>query len=162
LPIGLEGAEALDELEPLWLALREHHGAAAPELGPLRALEESWAQRRAQYADWLTGPDAFVLIARRDDGRAVGYALVVLRPAGGPTWTGRGLRLADVETLSVMPEARGAGLGRQLLDAVAEHARTLGVEEVELTVIAQNADARRFYAREGFRETRVVLRRGLA
>lgn len=159
--IDREGPEAVGELEPLWLALREHHGEVAPELGPLQTPEESWRRRRADYVRWLEQPDSFVLVARDDDGHAVGYALVVVHDTGGSLWTGIGSRLADVETLSVLPEARGDGVGKRLLDAAAARARELGIPQLELTVVASNADARRFYEREGFFDAYVVVRRSL-
>lgn len=48
----------------------------------------------------------------------------------------------------VAPGHRGAGLGRLLLD----HLKQRFPEKLELTVFEPNADARRFYEREGFHE----------
>lgn len=47
--------------------------------------------------------------------------------------------------------ARGAGLGRQLVEAVIAHARTR-VELLQLTVISENTAARRLYAALGFEQ----------
>jgi ribosomal protein S18 acetylase RimI-like enzyme len=49
----------------------------------------------------------------------------------------------------VRPQARGAGLGGRLVEAVVEHARTR-VELLQLTVISENLAARRLYERFGF------------
>jgi hypothetical protein len=46
-------ASRIDRLQPLWLALREHHGSVTPEWGALRPAGESWARRRTTYADIL-------------------------------------------------------------------------------------------------------------
>lgn len=54
----------IDSLRPLWLALRDHYHAVAPELGPVRSDEDSWARRRADYARWLADEGAFCLVAR--------------------------------------------------------------------------------------------------
>lgn len=159
--ISREGPEAIPELEPLWLALQAHHGEVAPGFGPMRTPADSWAMRRARYEQWLAEPGAFVLVARGHDGRAAGYALVVLREHG-PSWTGAADRIGDVETLVVLPEARGHGLGHELLAAARAHLATLGVVQVQLTVVAPNAAARRFYAREGFGEAFLVLRRDVS
>jgi ribosomal protein S18 acetylase RimI-like enzyme len=51
----------------------------------------------------------------------------------------------------VRPAARQAGVGRRLVEAVIEHARTR-VEQVQLVVISENRAARRLYARLGFEE----------
>jgi ribosomal protein S18 acetylase RimI-like enzyme len=51
----------------------------------------------------------------------------------------------------VRPQARGAGIGARLVEAVIEHARA-HVELIELTVISENLAARRLYRRLGFEE----------
>jgi len=49
----------------------------------------------------------------------------------------------------VRPQARAAGIGRRLVEAVIEHARPL-VELIQLTVVSDNDGARRLYQRLGF------------
>ena len=51
----------------------------------------------------------------------------------------------------VRPEARGQGVGRALIGEVAARADRLGdIERINLTVIAENAGAKRLYERAGF------------
>jgi ribosomal protein S18 acetylase RimI-like enzyme len=121
----------------------------APELavlGEVRAEADSWAVRRELYEEWLGDPDAFVLIAESDGG-PVGYAMVQLR---GPeeTWA-TGDRVAELETLAVLPEHRGKGIGSALVERMHEELRRLGVDHFVVSVIASNADAVRFYERLG-------------
>ena len=146
--IGPEGPEAIEDVRALVLALKAHHADVAPELGDVRDDEEFWAIKRAQYAQQMAERGGTLLVARTDDGAVVGFAFVV-DEAVSPTWPGVAVH---VEDLSVAPHARGAGLGGRLMDAI--HAHAAG-REVRLFVLAQNARARRFYAREGFVE-RVV------
>jgi RimJ/RimL family protein N-acetyltransferase len=47
---------------------------------------------------------------------------------------------------------RGAGIAAKLLEAVTDHAREIGVRQLELAVTAENPAAYRFYEREGFAE----------
>lgn len=141
--------ERIDDLRPLWDSMRAHHAEVAPhleELGPRRAADESWALRRALYEQWLAESDAFVLIAEIEE-RPVGYALVRMR---GPeeTWT-TGDRVADIESLALLPDHRGEGIGSALLARMHEELRAEGVEHWGLGVIATNADAVRFYERQG-------------
>jgi ribosomal protein S18 acetylase RimI-like enzyme len=143
------GAELIPELRPLWESLHEHHAAIAPQLaalGPVRPPGDSWAVRRALYEEWLAEPDAFVCVAR-DAGRPVGYALVHMR---GPeeTWA-TGDRIAELETLAVLPEHRGRGIGSGLVEAVYDELGRLGVGHLGVGVIASNEDALRFYERLG-------------
>jgi ribosomal protein S18 acetylase RimI-like enzyme len=151
------GAELLGELEPLWLALVDHHHEIAPHLGPIREPADSWARRRAEYARWLEQQGSFVLVARDEDGRAVGYAMVVAHD-GSPTWRSPE-RAGEVETLSLLPAARGRGLGRALLDRAQEELRAAGIDELRLSVIATNERAVRFYEREGFAPMVTYMRR---
>jgi ribosomal protein S18 acetylase RimI-like enzyme len=139
------GAELIPELQPLWESLHHHHAAVAPHLaalGPERAPADSWAVRRGLYEEWLAEPDAFVCVARTE--RPIGYALVNMR-APEETWAVD--RIAELETLAVLPEHRGDGVGRALLDAVFDRLRELGVRHWAVGVIASNADAIRFYER---------------
>jgi GNAT superfamily N-acetyltransferase len=144
--VRLEPSE-IDRVEPLWNALREHHAAVAPNLGPTREREDSWRRRRAQYENWLSEPDSFVLVAERAKILAA-YALVHIR-TGSPTWP-LSERTGELETLSILPSERNHGVGGALLSAVREHLRDLGVSELALHVVAGNDDAMRFYERHGF------------
>jgi ribosomal protein S18 acetylase RimI-like enzyme len=141
------GAERIPDLEPLWHALAEHHAEIAPQLGPTRALAETWRRRREHYERTFAGsPATFVLVAERD-GHPVGYALV--SPAS-PSQTWEIDRAANVETLAVLPSERGAGIGSALLDRVREEIRAEGYTHWGLATAATNEAAIRFYRRQGF------------
>ena len=136
----------IELVEPLWNALREHHASVAPELGPPRPRGESWLRRRAEYEGWLRTA-GFMLVAECSD-ELVGYAMVHLRD-GSATWP-LSEHAGELETLSVLPEHRGKGVGSLLLDAVRSQLNALGATELSLHVVASSDDARRFYERHGF------------
>jgi ribosomal protein S18 acetylase RimI-like enzyme len=120
----------------------------------LRALEESpsafgttFAEARerpdAWWVDWAqrsaeSGEQAMFLAWR--DGEAVGIAGTFAREDGA--W--------QVISMWVDPEARGGGVGRKLLDAVAGFARERGAAEILLSVTDGNDAARALYERYGF------------
>jgi GNAT superfamily N-acetyltransferase len=148
LEIEKAGLERLEELRPLWESLHEHHASVAPDLkaiGSVRAASDSWEVRRTRYRQWLAESDAFALIAEVA-GRPVGYAVVHMR---GPeeTWTTG--QVAELETLTVLPELRGRGVGTALVEQVFRELRRLGVIHFTVGVIASNTDAVRFYERLG-------------
>ena len=58
---------------------------------------------------------------------------------------------ADVEEVSVRPEAEGRGLGSALLEAAADWARTEGLDGVTLTTFRDVPWNAPFYERRGFR-----------
>jgi|EndMetStandDraft_8_1072994.scaffolds.fasta_scaffold110269_3 GNAT superfamily N-acetyltransferase len=143
------GIERIDDLQPLWESLHDHHATVAPhleQLGPVRTPDQSWAVRRELYEEWLSEPDAFVLLAEVNR-EPIGYALVHLR---GPeeTWT-TGDRIGVLETLAVLPDERGRGVGTALFERIYAELRTLGVKELQVAVISKNAEALRFYERHG-------------
>jgi ribosomal protein S18 acetylase RimI-like enzyme len=150
------GWDAIERVAPLWEALRQHHVAVVPAL-PAQPPDRSWQVRRALYEHVLRDPDAFVLVAV-DGGTDVGYALVALHEGPDDTWV-TGDRIAEVETLSVLPSARGRGVGSALLDRVDVELERLGVHDLRIAVVPSNADAVRFYERRGLRPFLTVLGR---
>jgi ribosomal-protein-alanine N-acetyltransferase len=60
------------------------------------------------------------------------------------------LDTCELRRIAVLPEARGQGLGRDLLLAVIAHARSRGCVRVELEVASTNAEAIGLYRRAGF------------
>jgi len=142
-PLGLD-AEAF---RPLWEAAVEYHGLLdGPEPPPLPV----WEHERAWLRRALRGGDrGFVAVA--DDGdELVGYARVVLRSGGLGIWP-RAAVVGELTTLSVAAPLRGGGVGGRLVEAVD---RELAVRDVCVMFVSfwpQNAAARRFYERHGFR-----------
>jgi len=147
--IGRAAATDIDRLEPLWKALHARHRSVDPRLPgiPIRGEEDAWARRRDLYAIWLAEKDAFLLTAERG-GIVVGYALAHMHDAD-ESWDTGG-RFGVLESLSVLPGMRGRGLGRRLMHAVYGELRRLGIQTLEIGVVAANDGARRFYEREGF------------
>lgn len=141
-------ATSIDELAPLWSELLSHHVAAAPhlgELGEVRAAPESWAIRRAEYRSWLNEPHSKILTVSEHN-RLLGYAFVRVVPAAG-SWK-LGEHIGVLETLVVAAEARGRGLGRQLIEAAERHCHTHGASIMRISVIEGN-NAQGFYTRRG-------------
>ena len=99
---------------------------------------------KARLADDLAAnPQAFSLLARLDD-RAVGLANCFM---GYSTFAAA--QLVNIHDLAVLPEARGAGVGKALLQAVEAEALKRGACKITLEVLSGNP-ARRLYAREGY------------
>jgi GNAT superfamily N-acetyltransferase len=59
--------------------------------------------------------------------------------------------VAEIETLSVLPAERGAGVGSALLDRSDSELEAIGVADVMIGAFVTNADAIRLYERRGFR-----------
>jgi len=66
-------------------------------------------------------------------------------------------RRGHIETLIVARAQRRRGIGRALMSAATEWARSMGAHQLLLTVWAGNDDAERFYAALGYRTISQVL-----
>lgn len=97
-------------------------------------------------ADWPRQTDLGVVAEAR--GRPVGAAWLRFLPASDP---GYGFVAADVPelTIGVAASWRGRGVGRALLRAVADEARSAGVERISLSVERKNY-AQKLYSSEGY------------
>jgi GNAT superfamily N-acetyltransferase len=119
--------------------------------------EESSQSERA-WRDWAAGRwrggTAVVHAVRDEDGTLVGTATGAEYEADPA--------VAHVYAMWVAPDARGAGVGRALLDSVEAWARDRGCGRLALTVTETNASARAFYGACGFVESgdRSPLREG--
>jgi ribosomal protein S18 acetylase RimI-like enzyme len=151
----------LDAVAPLWIAVHHQHTQTMPELAPYVGDDETWRVRRALYEELLAKPDTLLLMVVVDD-RAVGYALAHVLDRDDTwipdTWV-TGPRIGEIESLSVLPELRGSGIGSELLDRLEAHLRERGVEDLILGALAGNVDAIRLYERRGYRPTWLYLSR---
>ncbi len=60
--------------------------------------------------------------------------------------------LINIHDLAVSPAHRGHGIGRKLLDAIADKGRTIGCCKLTLEVLENNRRARQLYEATGFRQ----------
>ncbi len=118
---------AIDELT--WSAA---NSPAPPPEGP-----------RAFFGERLDPADALVAEV---DGVVAGYA--ALRATALPSHA----HVLEINGVAVHPAAGGRGVGRRLVEAAVEEARSRGARKVTLRVLGPNAAARRLYARCGFVE----------
>jgi ribosomal protein S18 acetylase RimI-like enzyme len=154
-------AADIPRLEPLWAAVHHQHQASMPELGPYVSDEITWRERRKLYEELFRKPDTFLVLASIGD-RLVGYALTHMTPVRetwiADTWE-TGDRIAELESISVLPEHRGAGIGSALLDAVHKELDSVGIEDVIIGALPGNEGAIRLYERFGYRPTWLYLSR---
>lgn len=141
------GFDRLDDIEPLWRALRDHHVAVASTVAPVRSPQESWKRRRAEYVGWLADSSAVLFLAEQ----LVPIGYLMLRITHGPTTWAVGDRIAEVETWSVLASARDRGVGKLLMAAARREARERGAGALSVALVHTNDGAKRFYEREGFR-----------
>ncbi|BAS26747.1 GNAT family N-acetyltransferase [Limnochorda pilosa] len=134
----------------LWKSLRLQALADSPNAfgstldGERQQIDSHWTELIASSS--LADRD--FLLAERD-GRPVGMARV--GPSEGDA------SQAGLFSMWVMPSERGLGVGRALVDAAIDWARSKGVSEVILHVTEGNDEAKRLYLSSGFIGTGVRL-----
>ncbi|MFE1309792.1 GNAT family N-acetyltransferase [Streptomyces sp. NPDC058755] len=79
------------------------------------------------------------------DGRIVGYVRL-----GFPTSLAANAHVRQIQGLAVHDDARGRGVGRALIRAAIEEARSRGARRITLRVLGHNTLARGLYESEGF------------
>lgn len=88
--------------------------------------------------------DGLQLIARAEDGRAVGFATVFW------TWsTLSASRIAVMNDIFVTADARGSGAAASLIEACAASCRERGISELDWQTAHDNLRAQRLYDRVG-------------
>jgi putative acetyltransferase len=122
-----------EDKEAIWRV----HGSAIRETCAShypREVIDVWAGRLRpeKYAEAIERHDFFVA---EEDGRVVGFGEL-------------GREAAAIQGLYVSPEVKGRGVGRRLLSALEERARSYGLKSLRLT---SSLNAVAFYERAGFK-----------
>jgi ribosomal-protein-alanine N-acetyltransferase len=97
---------------------------------------EPWSE--TDVARLIEGPGAIAFLASgRDYGEVMPLAFALARVAADE---------AEILTIGVLADVRGKGVGRRLVEAVADKARARGARRLHLEVAARNTGARALYA----------------
>ncbi|NYI03971.1 GNAT family N-acetyltransferase [Allostreptomyces psammosilenae] len=120
-----------------------------PDRAPIPAERLAADPTFARYLDGWPGPAECGVVAEAA-GEPVGATWLRLLPPDG---AGYGFVAADVPelTLGVRPDWRGRGVGRALLEELAEQARAAGLRAISLSVERENRPAHGLYRSVGFR-----------
>jgi ribosomal protein S18 acetylase RimI-like enzyme len=156
LDVGLAGAECVDDVRALWLDLHRHERTIAPSLA-FTEDEPSWRRRRELYVRSLQAGQAFLALARNEDG-VVGYAFVLLEEGSDDTFQ-LGEQFAELYSLSVAPRSRRQGIGTMLLDFVDAELASRGIRGLRVAVMVANIGAQRLYERRGLQPAETILYR---
>jgi ribosomal protein S18 acetylase RimI-like enzyme len=116
----------------------------------------SWLHSEDECLRWA-GPAVSYPLTPGALARQIGFAEaddVVLADEAGPVGFGQLVPRRDGQVhlarVIVRPDARGAGLGRALVETLLERAAAAGAREASLNVYLDNEPARRLYGAVGF------------
>ncbi len=144
--------------------IRPAEPADAPELATLL---NHWIETTAATFNPIakTTDDILMMIATKS---AAGHAFLVAEDAGtvigqasyGQFRPGEGYRTCMEHSISLLPGTPRKGVGRALLTAVEDHARTRGAHQMIAGVSGENPDGQAFHARMGYRHIATIPQAG--
>lgn len=147
----------LAALRRLVVALHEAMRALDPSLPPAGEIIDAYFRHLVESSDTSDGT---FYVAEADD-RLVGYVCVFGRVA--PSDPDEPPEASSfVADLFVEPGVQGLGVGKRLMETAEARARSLGVTQVDLKVLATNRQALAFYRTLGYQPRIVELRKAIA
>ncbi len=102
----------------------------------------SYQGRESRWHDILSGSEtdnSFVYVAANEAGEIVGFA------SGGPAEEKEEQFQGELRAIYVLEETQGQGIGKRLVQAVAQRLASMGMTSMLLYVFKDNHQARRFY-----------------
>jgi ribosomal protein S18 acetylase RimI-like enzyme len=139
--VRVAGPDDIDVVARLLTEFREHEGRDWPPEEAIRAGVERLMPRGD--TEYLLGGDPPA-------------GIVQLRYRWGVWWDAED---CNVEDVFVSADARGSGLGRELVTFAIERARERGCRRLELDTADDNAAAQGLYRSLGFRDNGIFMRR---
>ncbi|MGW3955191.1 N-acetyltransferase family protein [Streptomyces sp. NPDC004752] len=97
------------------------------------------------------------LVVAVQEGRVVGTLQLTIIPG----LSRRGATRSNIEAVRIHADARGSGLGTQLIEWAIEESRRQNCQLVQLTSDNRRTDAHRFYERLGFAASHTGFKRQL-
>lgn len=134
-----------EEVMGLWTALHEEQEEMEDRLGTLADdASERWEN---DFPEWLDDEGTRVLVAEHN-GIILGF---VLAERWYPPPVARQSFEIYIESMFVRPEHRRRGIGRKLVDAVADWTHGEGADRMRLGVLSVNEEAKKFWRSVGGR-----------
>lgn len=130
---------------PLWELLNRHHTERCRHFADVFA-KNTFAKRRADIMAHGT-QGLHVIMAREVDGPYVGYCVSTINDR----------RVGEIDSLYLLPQFRGEGLGELLMEGSLGWLRAQGVNRIFLEVSEGNEEVFGFYARFGFFPAKIIL-----
>src|SRR5688500_5989745 len=109
------------------------------------------------YGSKTEAEDAAVFVAEAGS-KIVGFAFVQYEERN---YAGLLRTAAWLHDIYIEESARGAHIGKQLIEAAIEAAKGFGADKLMLSAAAKNESGRQFFERMGFRKTMVEMMRSL-
>ncbi len=142
----------IKQLASLWRKLVSDPEASDQNIIPCDENVERWSS----FVEKIIREDPCQILVAEDQGNIVGYILYVKK-----TRTNLLLRMycASIYDLYVLPQYRGRGIGKKLLEEAINKIGESGIECIELSVWIKNTRAINLYRRHGFKNYVIKMRK---
>lgn len=147
--IRLATRKDLTRLGMLWQSLMREHETYEPRFQMHPKAAQRWKE---DLSDWLHLPFHRVLVADIE-GQTIGFIHAFL---GHAPVLEQERSHVYIQELYVLPDFRGLGGGKNLVQAVLGWGQKEGAEQAKLTFLAQNELGARFWSSLGFRSFAVI------
>ena len=118
------------------------------------SLRLDWANCEAAKNALLSAIQTCIVFIIYHEEEAIGYLLGrISEPSAN---SARGIKQGLLENIYIEPEWRKCGLGRRLIDVFKDDCKEHGAECINVTVLANNQDARAFYEKMGLLPRNIV------
>jgi ribosomal protein S18 acetylase RimI-like enzyme len=143
------GVELLDDVQPLWEQLNQHHAAVSPYFAADFHAKTFSGRKNALLAKYSNG-ELRIDIAQAD-GRNVGYVFSAIHANG----------VGEIESIFIEKKHRGQAIGDQLMQRALDWLDSVNAHTKVINVAVGNESAYKFYERYGFYPRVVTLKQGL-
>ena len=103
----------------------------------------AWQWRKARHLDDDVRRDPEGIFVAEKASRIIGFV---------STWIDPEASIGHIPNISLVPECRGQGIGRQLLERAFDRFRAAGISHAKIETLEQNEIGRHLYESVGFRE----------
>jgi ribosomal protein S18 acetylase RimI-like enzyme len=138
------GPELLQRVGPLWIQLRDHHAALAPQWAD--TLAKSFEERRVGLIE--KGAGGLCVVLASQEGNDVGYCISTIITS----------HEGEIDSLYVMPALRNNGIGKSLMAKTMEWFASKSIKTITVDVIAGNEAVQKFYEKFRFSARTTRLR----
>ena len=109
--------------------------------GPING--HDWQWRKGRHLDEDATRDPAGIIVAEQDGEVLGFI---------STWMDHEAGIGHIPNISLLPESRGKGVGRKLINLALDRFREAGLSHAKIETLESNAIGNHLYTDCGFRE----------
>jgi len=109
--------------------------------GPING--HDWQWRKARHLDLDAAREPEGIIVAEESGQVVGFI---------SSWMDHEAGIGHIPNISLVPECRGHGIGRRLIELVLDRFREAGLSHAKIETLEQNGTGNHLYTDCGFQE----------